>query len=66
MEEDLVAHELNQQIQEDDLEREELVAKTKNETNKSEKMVAMEMKKWLDSDGVTDLASIKQKRKELE
>ena len=37
MEEDLVAHELNQQIQADDLELEQLVAKTKSETNKSEK-----------------------------
>ena len=33
MEEDLVAHELNQQIQADDLEREQLVAETKNEKN---------------------------------
>ena len=40
-------HELNQQIQADDLEleQEQLVAKTKNETNKSEKEVAMEIKK---------------------
>ena len=33
MEEDLVAHELNQQIQAYDLEREQLVAETKNEKN---------------------------------
>ena len=61
-------HELNQQIQADDLEleQEQLVAKTKNETNKSEKFVAMEMKKWLDSGAVRDVAPIKQKRRELE
>ena len=61
-----MVHELNQQIQADDLEREQLVAETKNETNKSKKMVAMEMKKWLDSGAVRDVAPIKQKRKELE
>ena len=60
--------ELDQQIQAEasELEQRVHVAKTKNETNKSEKFVAMEMKKWLDSGAVRDVAPIKQKRRELE
>ena len=58
IEKDHVMHELHQQIRADDLEREQgqLVAKTKNEKNKSEKIVAMKMKKWLDSGAVRDVA----------
>ena len=66
MEEDLVAHDLNQEIQAEASEREQRVAKTKNETNRYEKMVAMKMKKWLVSGAVRDVAPIKKKRKDLE
>lgn len=45
---------------------EQRVAETKSETNKYKKIVAIEMKKWLDNDGVIDLASIKTKRREFE
>ena len=42
------------------------MAETKKETNKYEKMVASEMKIWLNSGAVRDVAPIKQKRRELE
>ena len=56
IEKDPVMHELHQEIQAEASEREQRVAKTKNEKNKSEKIVAMKMKKWLDSGAVRDVA----------
>ena len=49
-------------------ELEKQVAETKNGKIKYDNFVSIEMRNWLDSgvDGVTDLASINKKRKELE
>ena len=59
-----MAHELDQQILADLPKLEQRVAN--NETNKYDIFVFIGIKNWLDSVTVTDLASIKQKRKELE
>ena len=60
------AVELEQQIRAYVPELEQRVAETKNETNRYEKLIALEMKKWLGSDAVIDLASIKKKRRKFE
>ena len=64
IQDDIVAHELDQQILADLPKLEQRVAN--NETNKYDIFVFIGIKNWLDSVTVTDLASIKQKRKELE
>ena len=60
------AVELEQQIRAYVPELEQRVAETKNETNRYDKLIALEMKKWLGSDAVIDLASIKKKRSKFE